>query len=205
MHAIERTLDQGDDQRQRGLRQGAKGGEGEDLRRVVDLQREALRDEEGKHDVQGGDREPPGHRNAQRGHSREHRHAGYGHRRRGPRDRSERRRDPDQRRNPELPPESGARGCLEGDEARDRRAHGDGAGDRCLQLELDQGRDRDRDRDQETAANRWRRSAAKPPALRDQGDVGTLVAREAAVSAAMGSRGSHRDNSPLAQPGTAGW
>ena len=160
MRGLEGPLDHGDDERQGGLREGPQGPKHEDLRRVVDLQREPLPDEEGEDDVQGGDCQPPGDRNGHRGHAREHHHAGNGHRRRIARDRAECRGDADQGGDPELPPESGASGRLEGDEARDRRSDRHRAGDRRLQLELDQGCDPDRDRDQEPAANRRRRSAA---------------------------------------------
>jgi len=132
----------------------------------VDLEREALGDEESEYEVDRGDRgsrrNSPAHRADAGAHG--HRRHGEGDRVAG--ERSERGRDADHRRDAELPPEPGSRGRIERDETGDGRSDGDRPGGGCLELELDQRCDPNGSRNEQPAPKRGQRMPPKPPTVR---------------------------------------
>ncbi len=119
MRAFEGSLGESDDEREGRLHQRAGAPERHDPRGIVELEREALRDQQREDAVEGGDRESGRHRSTHRAGSGDNGHgwdresgglAGQGAHGGG---------DADQRRDAELPPKARAGGGLEGYEPRD--------------------------------------------------------------------------------------
>lgn len=178
----------------------------------MELEGEALRDEEREHAVDRGDRESrrhgPRHRadSSERSHRRDReggRCSGQG---------TEGSRHGDHGRHAELPPEARPGGGIERDESGDRGADGDRARRRSLERELDECCNPDGNRDEQPAPKRRADSAPNAPAGRNQSDARKLIAPQEGTAGAPRTSGArqpptwrHEANERLVQPLPEPW